>query len=167
MLLIVGLAPGRSGANRTGRPFTGDSAGGFLFEALLRAGLARGTYGGSAADGLTLTGVMVTNAVACVPPQNRPLADEIANCRLFLAARIKSMPRLAAILTLGRVAHESTLRALDERPSAHPFSHGAMSQVAGLRLVSSYHCSRLNLNTGRLDAEKFDAVLADVMVSGT
>jgi uracil-DNA glycosylase family 4 len=161
-LLIVGLAPGVSGANRTGRPFTGDFAGELLYATLLRHGWARGHYAADAGDGLALAGAMVTNAVRCVPPGNRPAAAEVAACRPFLAARIAALPRLAAILCLGRISHESTLRALGRRPAAHPFAHGARHDLGALALFDSYHCSRYNTSTGRLTPAMFEAVFAAI-----
>jgi len=157
-LLVVGLAPGLNGANRTGRPFTGDAAGDLLYPTLLAFGFAEGAYGARADDGLRLSGCMVTNAVRCVPPKNRPTGAEIAGCRPFLAARIAALPRLACIVTLGRVAHESTVRALGEPVRAHPFAHGAESRAGAVTLIASYHCSRYNTNTGRLTPAMFRAV---------
>lgn len=162
VLLVIGLAPGRSGANRTGRPFTGDFAGGLLYEALARHGWAEGAYAGAAGDALHLTGAMVTNAMRCVPPGNRPLADEIAACRPFLASRIAALPRLSALLALGHVAHDATLKALGHRASAHPFAHGARHPLGRLTLFDSYHSSRLNVNTGRLTPAMLDAVIGAI-----
>lgn len=162
-LLVVGLAPGLRGANRTGRPFTGDHAGDLLYPALARLGFARGRYGGAPGDGFRLAGCRVTNAVRCVPPANRPTGAEAAACRGFLAAEIGAMPRLRAVLALGRVAHDAALRALGARPAAHPFAHGALHALpGGPALVDSYHCSRLNTNTGRLTEEGFLEVLGRV-----
>ncbi|HEY1613449.1 MAG TPA: uracil-DNA glycosylase [Rhizomicrobium sp.] len=159
-LLIVGLAPGLHGANRTGRPFTGDYAGDLLYPTLLRHGLARGNYAERIDDGLVLEDCAITNAVRCVPPQNKPLPAEINTCRQFLSAQIAAMPRLKAILTLGRVAHESVLRAFGLKLSAHPFAHGAEHQAGKLALVASYHCSRYNTNTGVLTEAMFDQAVA-------
>jgi len=165
-LLIVGLAPGLRGANRTGRPFTGDYAGDLLYETLSDFGFARGAYDARPDDGLELVGCMITNAVRCVPPENKPVGAETSACRPFLAARIKAMPKLAAIVALGKLAHDNTLRALGERVSAVPFGHGAQAEVQGprgpLRLFDSYHCSRYNTNTGRLTADMFKAVFSAV-----
>ncbi len=159
-LLIVGLAPGLRGANRTGRPFTGDFAGNLLYETLLDFGFATGHYGADPSDGLQLTGCMITNAVRCVPPQNKPLPVEVKTCRRFLSARIAQLNRLTAIMALGRIAHESVLTALDARKSAFPFAHGAQHAVQpGLMLFDSYHCSRYNTNTGKLTPEMFRAVV--------
>lgn len=163
-LLIVGLAPGLGGANRTGRPFTGDWAGDLLYACLETHGFSLGTYGRHAEDGLRLTDAMITNAVRCVPPQNKPVAAEINTCRPYLRDRIATLPKLTTLLCLGRVAHESTVRALGGRPAHHPFAHGAEQMMDGptgpLTLVSSFHCSRYNTNTGRLTPEMFDAILA-------
>lgn len=162
-LLIVGLAPGVKGANRTGRPFTGDYAGDLLYATLLETGFATGTYRADPADGLTLVDARITNAVRCVPPQNKPTPAEIATCRGFLAATIRNMPRLKAILVLGRIAHESTLPALGLRRSAFAFSHGARHELpGGLALHCSYHCSRYNTQTRRLTPEMFKAVVARI-----
>jgi uracil-DNA glycosylase family 4 len=157
-LLVVGLAPGVSGANRTGRPFTGDFAGRLLYDTLAAHGFANGAFDARPDDGLRLIDCMVTNAVRCVPPQNKPIGAEIAACRPFLAARIAATPRLRAIVCLGRIAHESVVRALGARPSGVAFSHGGRADVAGLALFGSYHCSRYNTNTGRLTAAMFDDV---------
>ncbi len=160
-LLIVGLAPGLRGANRTGRPFTGDAAGVLLYRTLLKFGFAAGDYDARADDGLELVGCRVTNAVRCVPPENRPTGPEIAACLPFLAAEIDALPRLAAILALGAIAHGSVVAALGLRRAAYPFAHGAWHAVGeGRVLADSYHCSRYNLNTGRLTAAMFEQVLA-------
>lgn len=163
-LLIVGLAPGVRGANRTGRPFTGDFAGTLLYQTLLRFGLARGHYDADPLDGLTLCDCRVTNAVRCVPPANRPVPKEIGNCRGFLAAEMQAMPRLTAVLALGGIAHAAVLRACDLRASHAPFRHGAMHTLpGGLLLADSYHVSRLNTNTGRLTEAMFEAVVRDML----
>jgi len=159
-LLIVGLAPGLQGANRTGRPFTGDHAGILLYDTLARYGFARGKYEARADDGLELIDARITNAVRCVPPENKPTSVEIATCRNFLTATIAEMPKLAAIVTLGRISHESTLAALNQRRSAAPFSHGAAHDVGRLRIFVSYHCSRYNTNTGVLTPQMFHEVFA-------
>jgi uracil-DNA glycosylase len=162
-LLIVGLAPGLKGANRTGRPFTGDYAGDLLYSTLLLYGFARGTYRAEPADGLELIDCRITNAVRCVPPQNKPTPLEINTCRPFLAATIAGMPRLAAIMALGRTAHESTLVALGHKRSGFPFAHAARSALTpGVALFSSYHCSRYNTQTGRLTTEMFHAVVGGI-----
>lgn len=159
-LLIVGLAPGLKGANRTGRPFTGDYAGDLLYATLLAHGFARGTYAARHDDGLALVDVRITNAVRCVPPENKPTPAEIGCCRAFLTATIAAMPRLRAILALGRIAHDSALTALDLRKAAHPFAHGRRHAVGErLTLHDSYHCSRYNTNTGVLTPAMFSAVV--------
>jgi uracil-DNA glycosylase family 4 len=160
-LLIVGLAPGLQGANRTGRPFTGDYAGDLLYSSLLHQGLARGTYDARADDGFELVDCMITNAVRCVPPDNKPLPAEINTCRQFLSAQITAMPNLRAIFTLGRIAHESTCRALAIPLRAYPFAHGARHNSGKLTLVASYHCSRYNTNTRVLTSIMFEEALAD------
>jgi uracil-DNA glycosylase len=162
-LLIVGLAPGLKGANRTGRPFTGDFAGDLLYATLLEIGFARGSYAAAPDDALCLVDCMITNAVRCVPPANKPTPAEIGTCRAFLAGRIAAMPRLAVILALGRIAHDSTLAALALRKSAFPFAHGARHDLrAGLVLFDSFHCSRYNTNTGKLTPQMFRAVVEAV-----
>ena len=187
-LLIVGLAPGLHGANRTGRPFTGDWAGDLLYATLLKHGLARGTYDERADDGLTLRECAITNAVRCVPPENKPLPAEIKTCRKFLVAQISAMAHLRAILALGKIAHDSVCDALGAKKSAHPFKHGgayslsltmagldpaihqsaekldgrlkaAHGEKRAITLISSYHCSRYNTNTGVLTEAMFDAVV--------
>jgi uracil-DNA glycosylase family 4 len=161
-LLIVGLAPGLQGANRTGRPFTGDYAGDLLYATLLEYGFAKGVYQARPDDGLILVDCLISNAVRCVPPQNKPLPAEIANCRTFLSATIKSMPRLCSIVTLGRVAHDSTVKSLGLRGSTAAFAHGAIHHAGALKLYDSYHCSRYNTNTGVLTPKMFRAVFAKV-----
>ncbi|HWV95882.1 MAG TPA: uracil-DNA glycosylase [Xanthobacteraceae bacterium] len=161
-LLIVGLAPGLQGANRTGRPFTGDYAGDLLYATLLAFGFAKGAYQARPDDGLTLIDCRISNAVRCVPPQNKPLPLEIRTCRQFLEATLADMPRLRAIVALGRVAHESTVKALGLRAAAAPFAHGAVHEAGRLKLYDSYHCSRYNTNTGVLTAAMFESVFARV-----
>jgi uracil-DNA glycosylase len=161
-LLIVGLAPGLRGANRTGRPFTGDYAGDLLYRTLGEFGFARGTYAARADDGLGLVDARITNAVRCVPPENKPLPDEVRTCRRFLEFTIADMPRLRTILALGRIAHESVARAFEVRPSAIPFAHGARHAVGRVALFDSYHCSRQNTNTGTLTPDMFRAVFAAI-----
>lgn len=161
-LLIVGLAPGLRGANATGRPFTGDYAGDLLYETLAAFGFARGDYAERADDGLSLVDCRITNAVRCVPPENKPVPAEINTCRNFLSGTIAALPRLEAILVLGRIAHDSTVRALGSTPSRMPFAHGKRQKIGELTLVSSYHCSRYNTNTGVLTPEMFRAVFADL-----
>jgi uracil-DNA glycosylase len=161
-LLIVGLAPGLQGANRTGRPFTGDYAGDLLYATLSQFGFSRGNYRADPGDGLELVDARIANAVSCVPPENKPLPVEINTCRQFLSAIIAEMPMLTAIVTLGRIAHESTVVALGQRRSAVPFAHGAAADIGKLRLFTSYHCSRYNTNTGVLTPAMFQAVFAAV-----
>jgi uracil-DNA glycosylase len=158
-LLIVGLAPGLHGANRTGRPFTGDHAGQLLYGTLLKLGLARGTYDERAGDGLELIGCAITNAVRCVPPENKPLPAEVTACRQFLKATIDSMPDLRAVLSLGKIAHDSVCTALAVSKKQHAFAHGASRTLDRLTLLSSYHCSRLNTNTGVLTPAMFEDVM--------
>jgi uracil-DNA glycosylase len=164
-LLIVGLAPGLQGANRTGRPFTGDYAGDLLYATLLKHGLAKGDYLRSPDDGLSLHECAIANAVRCVPPQNKPLPVEIKTCRTFLAALIASMPHLRAIFALGKIAHDSVCDTLGAKKSAHPFKHGGFHQIGGVALVSSYHCSRYNTNTGVLTPEMFDAAVKQAKIA--
>jgi uracil-DNA glycosylase family 4 len=159
-LLIVGLAPGMQGANRTGRPFTGDFAGDLLYATLIEYGFAKGVYQARPDDGLRLVDCRIGNAVHCVPPQNKPLPAEINTCRQFLIGKLASMPRLRAIVALGRVAHESTLKALGVRSAAAPFAHGAIHQAGALKLYDSYHCSRYNTNTRVLTPDMFRSVFA-------
>ena len=161
-LLVVGLAPGLKGANRTGRPFTGDYAGDLLYATLTAFGFAKGSYDARPDDGLSLTDCMITNAVRCVPPQNKPVGAEIRTCGQYLSATIAGLARLEAIVALGRIAHDATLSALGARRAAHPFAHGACHDVGRIRLYSSYHCSRYNPNTGRLTPDMFRAVFANV-----
>jgi uracil-DNA glycosylase family 4 len=162
-LLVVGLAPGLAGANRTGRPFTGDYAGELLYETLAAFGFSNGAFDARVDDGLELHAAAVTNAVRCVPPQNKPTGAEIRNCAPFLAATIEAMPRLRIILALGRVAHDAVLRTVGARLSDHPFAHGAVHvPLDGLELADSYHPSRYNVNTGVLTAEMFRDVVGAV-----
>lgn len=161
-LLIVGLAPGLQGANRTGRPFTGDYAGDLLYATLIAFGFAKGVYQARPDDGLTLIDCRISNAVRCVPPQNKPLPIEIRTCRPFLNATFAEMPRLRAIVALGRVAHDSTVKALELRAAAAPFSHGAVHDAGTVKLYDSYHCSRYNTNTGVLTPAMFESVFAKV-----
>ena len=159
-LLIVGLAPGLRGANRTGRPFTGDHAGILLYATLAKFGFTSGEYGATPEDGLQLEDCMITNAVRCVPPANKPETAEIATCRQFLIQRITVSPNLRAILVLGRIAHETALRASGLRIAAFPFAHGAVHALPGgpVALFDSYHCSRYNTNTGMLTPKMFETV---------
>ncbi len=161
-LLIVGLAPGLRGANRTGRPFTGDFAGDLLYGTLKDFSFARGSFEARADDTLELIDARITNAVRCVPPENKPTPAEINTCRDFLTATIGEMKNLRAIVTLGRIAHESTVKALGAKRAAAAFAHGARAEIGPLVLFSSYHCSRYNTNTGVLTPEMFRAVFAAV-----
>lgn len=159
-LLVIGLAPGLQGANKTGRPFTGDYAGDLLYQTLGNHGYTKGVYDKRRDDGLTLVNARITNAVRCVPPQNKPVGAEVSNCLPFLAQEIAAMPRLKAMLCLGLLSHNATLRGLGHRQSAFKFGHGSVHALpgTGIKLVDSYHCSRYNTNTGRLTEEMFDAV---------
>lgn len=163
-LLVIGLAPGVTGANRTGRPFTGDWAGDLLYATLDKFGFSTGTYDKRPDDGLALRGAMITNAVRCVPPHNKPIGAEINACRPFLVDRLAALPRLKVMLCLGKIAHDSTVRALGLKLSAHPFGHESEYAVENegreLTLLSSYHCSRYNTNTRRLTTEMFESVFS-------
>ena len=161
-LLIVGLAPGLQGANRTGRPFTGDYAGVLLYDTLLRYGFARGKFEARPDDTLTLTDARITNGVRCVPPENKPTPLEIAKCRQFLMPTLAEMPNLRAIVALGRISHETVVKALGAKRSDAAFGHGAKAAIGPITLFSSYHCSRYNTNTGVLTTEMFQAVFAAV-----
>ena len=161
-LLVLGLAPGRKGANRTGRPFTGDFAGKLLYETLDKYGFSQGRFDARIDDGVRLIDCMLSNAVRCAPPGNRPTPEEENTCRPFLAARMAALPRLKAIVCLGDVSRKNALRALGLPASAAPSGHGRQYQAGPYRLFSSYHCSRLNTNTGRLTTPMFEAVFADV-----
>lgn len=165
-LLVVGLAPGLKGANRTGRPFTGDHAGLLLYATLQRLGLASGTYGASADDGLELIGCRIANAVRCVPPDNKPTPAEITQCRRFLVAELAALRGLRAIVALGHIAHGAVLAARDLKKAPYPFGHGTLHRLpGGIVLADSYHCSRQNTATGRLTAAMFEAVFENVMAS--
>jgi uracil-DNA glycosylase family 4 len=158
-LLVVGLAPGVGGANRTGRPFTGDYAGHLLYATLLKAGFASGTYEARPDDTLKLKDCRITNAVRCVPPENKPTPEEATTCRTFLQATLETMQDLRVVVALGRIAHDSTLRALGQKLASFPFAHAAEHALPrGLTLIDSYHCSRYNTNTGRLTAAMFETV---------
>lgn len=160
-LVIVGLAPGKHGANRTGRPFTGDFAGELLYQTLLKFGLAQGSYGAHIDDGLRLDGVIICNSVKCLPPENKPLPEEISNCRPFLSSQLDALRRARVFVALGQIAHQSAVRTLGGKLSAHKFGHLAEHRFAGGEvLIDSYHCSRYNQNTGRLTAPMFEAVFA-------
>lgn len=161
-LLVVGLAPGARGANRTGRPFTGDHAGDLLYATLGKYGFARGEYGAHPDDGFELVDCMVTNAVRCVPPQNKPTGREIATCRPFLEARIRAMPNLSSIVALGQIAHASVVRVLGGKAREHPFGHGATGLIGDYAVTASYHCSRYNTNTRVLTVPMFEQIFASV-----
>ncbi len=161
-LLVVGLAPGLRGANRTGRPFTGDYAGDLLYSTLNEYGFSRGTFAARPDDGLQLIDAAITNAVRCVPPENKPVGGEISNCRRFLTPTIEQFANLRAIVTLGTIAHQSTIRAFARPVAKFPFSHGGQSDIGNVRIFSSYHCSRYNTNTGRLTEPMFKGVFAEV-----
>ena len=170
-LLIVGLAPGLKGANQTGRPFTGDYAGDLLYGSLLKYGFAKGEYKARPDDGLQLVNAHITNAVKCVPPQNKPIGAEINNCRPFLISEINAMTNLKAILCLGKISHDTTLRLFGQKLSAHPFAHCAHHDVMwehgktakAIRIFDSYHCSRYNTNTRRLTEEMFHIVFENIV----
>jgi uracil-DNA glycosylase family 4 len=158
-LAIVGLAPGKHGANRTGRPFTGDFAGDLLYATLLKYGLAEGEYGADPDDGLRLTGAIILNAVKCLPPANKPEPREIATCRNYFEAALATLPNVRIVVALGQIAHVAAARALGLPPSSTKFGHGVENMAPGGRiLLSSYHCSRYNQNTGRLTAAMFESV---------
>ncbi|MCR5875492.1 uracil-DNA glycosylase [Phenylobacterium sp. J426] len=157
-LAVVGLAPGRMGANRTGRPFTGDGAGVILYETLIRTGFARGRYEARADDTVELVDCMITNAVRCAPPGNKPETIEEATCRPFLTSRLEHLPNLKVIVTLGDVSRRNVLRALGLKASAGIAGHGTEFPAGPYVVLNSYHCSRLNTNTGRLTPEMFEAV---------
>lgn len=166
-LAIVGLAPGLQGANRTGRPFTGDFAGGLLYQTLEKFGLSTGSYGGVIDDGVALDGAVIINAVRCVPPQNKPTPAEIHACRPFLEAPLTALPNLKVVVALGQIAHQSAVKALGGKLPKYRFGHLAEHKLpSGIRLVDSYHCSRYNQNTGRLTTEMFEAVFARAVALG-
>lgn len=158
-LLLVGLAPGLQGANRTGRPFTGDYAGILLYRTLHAHGFATRAESVSADDGLRLIGCRITNAVKCLPPGNKPLPAEIRRCNRYLERELATLPQGAVVIALGLIAHGAVIRAVGLRPASFPFTHGAEHRLpGGLRLLDSYHCSRLNTNTGRLTPAMFDRI---------
>jgi uracil-DNA glycosylase family 4 len=158
-IAIAGLAPGLQGANRTGRPFTGDWAGDLLFATLLKLGMATGEYTESVDDTLKLVDCRIVNSVRCVPPQNKPEPSEIATCRQFLISELEAMKKLKVILALGKIAHDSVLRTYAKKISAHPFKHGGVYDLGPVTLISSYHCSRYNTNTGVLTTQMFEDVV--------
>ncbi len=165
-LLIIGMAPGRGGANRTGRPFTGDGAGDLLYKALAKQGFSIGEFDKNGQDDLRLNDCMITNAVRCVPPQNKPTGEETRNCRPFLVSRLAHLPKVIALFALGRIAHDNIISTLGLRRAAYPFGHGAEHDLHSngrhYRLFDSYHCSRYNTNTGRLTEAMFDDVFRAV-----
>jgi uracil-DNA glycosylase family 4 len=163
-ILIAGLAPGLQGANRTGRPFTGDWAGDLLYDTLLKLGLATGSYEERADDSLQLVNCRIANAVRCVPPQNKPEPSEIKTCRPFLKSELETLPRVKVILALGKIAHDSVCDTLSARKALHPFKHGAAYDIGRFKLVSSYHCSRYNTNTGVLTTKMFEKVVEKAKV---
>jgi uracil-DNA glycosylase family 4 len=157
--LVVGLAPGLRGANRTGRPFTGDFAGNLLYETLIEFGFAHGEYHADPADGLTMINARISNAVRCVPPENKPTPREIGTCNRFLMETIDEMQNLTAIVALGRIAHDAAVVAVERRRADFPFAHGATHRISDrIALIDSYHCSRYNTNTGVLTPKMFRAV---------
>jgi len=163
-LAIIGLAPGKHGANRTGRPFTGDYAGELLYATLGKFGLAEGTYGADPGDGLRLKGAVILNAVKCLPPQNKTLPAEETNCRPFLMEGIAALPNLTTFIALGKVAHDSLCRSFGLSVGGNKFAHAAAHALpGGRRLIDSYHCSRYNQNTRRLDAAMFEAVFEQAL----
>ena len=163
-LLIVGLAPGKTGANRTGRPFTGDWAGDLLYPTLDKYGFSKGSYKAVAGDGLVLKRAMITNAVRCVPPENKPVGREISTCRSYLKSSLTDLADLKVIITLGKISHDSTIRAFGLKVGDYPFAHNALFEIESryqrkiIALISSYHCSRYNTNTGRLTKTMFHDV---------
>lgn len=161
-ILVVGLAPGLHGANQTGRPFTNDYAGDVLYPILKENGLAKGNYLKKADDGFELINVRITNAVRCVPPENKPTTAEEKNCRAFLAEEIKAMPNLKIILSLGTISHKNVLQALGVKQSSAKFAHGAVHTLNNIKLIDSYHTSRYNINTGVLTYQMFDEIIKKI-----
>jgi uracil-DNA glycosylase family 4 len=163
-LAVVGLAPGMHGANRTGRPFTGDFAGVLLYETLLKMGLAEGRFEERADDSLRLTGIAIVNAVRCLPPQNKPTPEEIATCRPFYSLALDGLKQARVLLALGQIAHQTAVRTAGGKLSAYKFAHLAEHHLPdGRILIDSYHCSRYNQNTGRLTAAMFEAAFAKAL----
>ncbi len=163
-LAIVGLAPGKEGANRTGRPFTGDASGDLLFATLDKVGLSNGNFQSRVDDGVTLNGTMILNAVKCLPPENKPNGAEINNCRPYLIKALDGLPNLKVILALGKIAHDSVIRMTGSRLAGHKFAHGAEHRLPGDRiLIDSYHCSRYNVNTKRLTEKMFEGVFEQAL----
>ena len=164
-LAIVGLAPGRKGANRTGRPFTGDASGEIFYSTLIKFGLAEGEYRGEADDQLSLTGAVVLNTVKCLPPANKPTPEEVRNCSAYLDAALANLPRVRVLIALGQIAHAATARALRLKAS---FAHGGEAVAPdGRVLLTSYHCSRQNTNTGKLTPEMFESVFKRALAIGS
>ena len=161
-LLVIGLAPGLKGANFTGRPFTADYAGDLLYSTLLKFGFAQGEYGARADDGLELLNCRITNAVRCVPPENKPTTEEINTCLNFLQKELKKLSRLKVMVTLGLIAHKSLLKSFGEKQSAYKFAHGAVHDIGGYKVINSYHCSRYNTQTRRLTEDMFHDVFRQV-----
>ena len=163
-LAIVGLAPGKEGANRTGRPFTGDASGDLLFATLDKVGLSNGQFQSRIDDGVALNGVMILNAVKCLPPENKPNGAEIKNCRPYLSKALDGLPDLQVILALGKIAHDSVVRMAGARLADYKFGHGAEHLLPdGRILIDSYHCSRYNVNTKRLTPEMFEGVFEQAL----
>ena len=157
-LLIVGLAPGLQGANKTGRPFTGDYAGDLLYKTINKFNFSKGKYGGTIDDSLKLKDCTITNAVRCVPPQNKPISEEINNCNNFLKKTIEIHKNLKVIIALGLIAHKSIISAFNLKQKLYKFKHGNKHKINNLILIDSYHCSRYNTNTGRLNDEMFEKI---------
>lgn len=163
-LAVIGLAPGTEGANRTGRPFTGDASGEMLFATLTKFGFVDGIFANDPADGITLNGAIILNAVKCLPPENKPTGAEINNCRSYLTKALKGLPRLSTLLALGKIAHDSIIRQSGGKLSDHKFAHGAHHALPGGRtLIDSYHCSRYNVNTRRLTVEMFEDIFEQAL----
>ncbi len=162
-LLVIGMAPGLKGANRTGRPFTGDYAGDLLYQTLVKFGLACGIYGANGDDDLELTRCAITNAVRCVPPQNKPIGAEVNNCRPYLINTLERFKNLKVLMTLGKIAHDTTARTLDTRVASVPFGHNRRHKMGKFTVFSSYHCSRYNTNTGRLTESMFEDVFDNII----
>ncbi|MCF6321494.1 MAG: uracil-DNA glycosylase [Rhizobiaceae bacterium] len=162
-LLVIGMAPGLKGANRTGRPFTGDYAGDLLYQTLSKYGLAKGEYGSSRDDSLQLLQCAITNAVRCVPPQNKPIGEEVNNCRPYLVETLNRFKNVKVLMTLGKIAHDTTARTLDTRVASVPFGHNRRHEMGKFTVFSRYHCSRYNTNTGRLTAAMFEDVFDNIV----
>ena len=159
-ILVAGLAPGRMGANRTGRPFTGDYAGELLYQTLAKFGLMIGEYKADPLDGIELKNVIISNVVRCAPPENKPTPQEISICSGFLKSRLAALPMLHTIICLGKISHDSIIRTLGAKPSQYKFAHAAEHIIDNYRIVDSYHCSRYNTQTNRLTTQMFENVFA-------